>query len=250
MNSPSRVMRKSDVSVLSHFSPFSSPISMHSEMLPPEQPVYRDKGLYSLPKLPLTPTTPVVQAVQDPKNINSSHDPGALCRCLQTIISLIENLEHNSNSIESSTLDSVLAFYKETVTQCKPLLHCGACTARSEHLLLFGLICEKLVDFCERIVNEYLRRPRGRSDLLIENNSGEASVSMPRRQKLSIGRYEVDLPIELDFLFKGLTALQLKALEELLTEFRKIISLSLHGAEVSKIFNSERKLERLAKRLQ
>lgn len=223
---------------------------MHPEMLPPEQPVYRDKGLHSLPKIPLTPTTPVVQTVQDPKNINSSHDRGASCRCLQIIISLLENLEHNGSSIESSTLDSVLAFYKETLTQCKPLLHCGACTARSEHLLLFCLICEKLVDFCERIVNEYLRRPRGQSDLLIENDPGEARVSMPRRQKLSIGRYEVDLPIELDFLFKVLIALQLKALEELLIECRKILSLSLHGAKVSKIFNSQRKLERLAKKLQ
>ena len=240
-------MRRSDIHTHSHFTPMSPPLSKHSEMLPPEQPGYRDKGMCSSPT---KPTSPVAQMVHKSKVMNQSHDPGVSCFCLQSIFSLLGNLENEDNLIESSTLDSVLAFHKETLTQCNALLRCAACTARSEHLLLFLFVCEKLVNFSEKMVNRYLHRPHTQSELLIENNLKDVSVSMASQQKVSVGKYEVDLPVELDCLFKVLMALQLKALEKLLISFRKTILVSMHAAKFSKIFHSERKVEALAKKLQ
>lgn len=103
---------------------------------------------------------------------------------------------------------------------------------------------------CERMVNEYLRRPRGRFEMLIEKRSGTASVGMASQRKLSIGKYEIDLPVELDSLFKVLMALQLKALGGILTKFRRTISLSRHQAKLAQSFNGERKLEALIQKLQ
>lgn len=248
MNPSSAAMRKPDVPGYSHVTSLSPPISTHSEMLPPEQPAYRDsRNVYPSPT---TPTGPVDQNVQKARSANSSHEPRASCHCLQTVFVLLENLQNESDLIDSSAIDSVLAFHKKALTQCSILLRCVACMTRPEHLLLFVLVCEKLVNFCEKMVNEYLRRPRGQFEWLAKKTSRDASVCMAHEQKLSIGKYELDLPVELDCLFKVLVALQLKALERLLTEIRKTISSSLHGARVSKLLNNERRLEDLAEKLQ
>lgn len=247
MNPQSSVMTKSDVSAShSHFTP-SRLTSTQLEILPPEQPAYRDSGnVYPSPK------TPTRQTDQKIGTMTPSTDLPASCRCLQTVISFLEELEEESDLIDLSGLDSVLAFHKEALAQCRILLRCVACMARSEYPLLIVLVCEKLVSFCEKMVNEYLRRPRGQFEFSAEKNSlGDSSVGRTHhQQKFSVGKYEVNLPVELDCILRLLVALQLKALEGLLIEVRKTVSLSLHGARVSKFLNTERRLKALAEKLQ
>lgn len=117
--------------------------------------------------------------------------------------------------------------------------------ARSEYPLLLVLVCEKMV-------NEHLRRPRGRVEFLAGNNSsGDGNVGTAHhQQKISVGKYGVDLPVEFDCILKVLMALQLKALGGLLIEVRKTVSLSLHGARVSKFLSNEERLKALAEKLQ
>lgn len=162
-------------------------------------------------------------------------------------------MENESDLIGSSGLDSVLAFHKEALAQCRVLLRCVACMARSEYPLILVLVCEKLVNFCEKMVNEHLRRPRGQVEFLAGNNSSrDANVgeAAHHQQKLSVGKYGVDLPVEFDCILKVLMVLQVKALEGLLIEVRKTFSLSLHGARVSKFLSNERRLKALAEKLQ
>lgn len=184
--------------------------------------------------------------------MTSPPDPPATCHCLQTLISILEELENESDLIDSSGLDSVLAFHKGALAQCKILLRCVACMAMSEHPLLLVLVCERLVDFCEKMVNEHLRRPQGQVKILAENNSSEDGNvgSAHHQQKISVGKYGVDLPVEFDCILKVLMALQLKALEGLLIEVRKTVLLSLHGARVSKFLSNEQRLIALAEKLQ
>ena len=101
-------------------------------------------------------------------------------------------------------------------------------------------------------MNEHLRRPRGQFEFLAKKDSlGDSSEgTVHHQQKLSVGKYELDLPVELDCILRVLVALQLKALEGHLIEVRKTVSLSLHGARVSKILNNERRLKALAEKLQ
>ena len=241
-------MNKSDSPASYHnFASSSRLISTHSETFSPENTAYRDsRNVYP------SPITPTRQTDRTLKTMTSSPDPPATCPCLQTVISILEELENESDLIDTSGLDSVLAFHKGALAQCKILLRCVACMARSEYSLLLVLVCEKLVNFCEKMVNEHLRRPRGQVEFLAENNSsGDGSVgSAHHPQKLSVGKYGVDLPVEFDCILKVLIALQLKALEGLLIDVRKMVSLSLHGARMSKFLSNEQKLKALAEKLQ
>ncbi len=182
----------------------------HSESLP--HTAYRE----SRNEYP-SPITPTRQTDRRLKTMISSPDPPATCRCLQTVISVLEELENESDLIDSSGLDSVLAFHKEALAQCRVLLRCVACMARLEYPLLLVLVCEKLVNFCEKMVNEHLRRRRGQVEFLAgKNSSGNGNLGMAHhQQKLSVGKYGVDLPVEFDCILKVLMALQLKALEGL-----------------------------------
>lgn len=217
----------------------------HSESLP--HTAYRE----SRNEYP-SPITPTRQTDRRLKTMISSPDPPATCRCLQTVISVLEELENESDLIDSSGLNSVLAFHKEALAQCRVLLRCVACMARLEYPLLLVLVCEKLVNFCEKMVNEHLRRRRGQVEFLAgKNSSGDGNVGTAHhQQKLSVGKYGVDLPVEFDCILKVLVALQLKALEGLLIEVRKAFSLSLHGARVSKFLGNEQRLKALAEKLQ
>ena len=55
-------------------------------------------------------------------------------------------------------LENVLASYKEILNQSTTVLQCEQCTTKSEHLMLLTFVCEKLVEFAQRIVAWYLRQ--------------------------------------------------------------------------------------------
>ena len=241
MNPQSSAMDNADAPVYLGFTPSSRLSSTHPETLPPDQSTCVDSG--NVYPSPITPTRPVVQTNQRFSTVVFSHDSCASCLCLQTVISLLEKLENEGDLMDSSALDSILAFHKDALAQCGILLRCLSCMARSEYPLILILVCEKLVSFCEKMMNEYLRRSGGQIDCLFGKEN-------ERQEKFSFGKYELDLPVELDLFFGVLMNLQLKALEMLLAEVRETVSLSLHGARLSKFLNNERRLEALAEKLQ
>lgn len=72
------------------------------------------------------------------------------------MVVLLEELENKGGAIDPTALESAMAFHKEALVQCDAMLRCARCSARSEHMILLTVACEKLVALCEKVLHRYV----------------------------------------------------------------------------------------------
>jgi hypothetical protein len=123
------------------------------------------------------------------------------CACLKSVIFLIAELESKTNLEEGlnvGDLDSALDNHKEAIRYGEALRQCERCSIRSENMVLLGLLADRLIVVCEKIITTYL----------IANECLRPFGS----KHLSFGDFKVDAKVEWSLLFGGLITLQLRSL--------------------------------------
>lgn len=195
-----------------------------------------------------------------PKGIPSSHDSPIRCGCLWTIGVLLEELERNNHPADPAALDVNLSSQKKALAHCETILKCYACVARSEYILILGLIAQKLVASYESSVSVYMREVQQQQQQQQQRRSSSSSVCVvesnldPNRvrhhhhsqqtrrseeeaeesnsnsvtnsnnnnhkRQILFGDYEIDSPDEWSALFCVIICLQLRTFQSLLVDMK------------------------------
>jgi hypothetical protein len=80
------------------------------------------------------------------------------CNCLCTVLMLVEDVEDTLSGLSSTTLSSLLAAAKGTLTSLSRLFVCVPCMERTEMLMLLVFLSEKLVLIAIGISGEYTQQ--------------------------------------------------------------------------------------------
>ena len=174
----------------------------------------------------------------------------ARCQCLLTVGALLEGFERKKHFRDPAALDSILASHKEALTRCNVILSCSACTARSEHMLLLGMITERLVALYESTVSLYLEQvQRHHSFGVSSNGMPQPRGPLDESNKIFLGHYEVDSPEEWSSLIQVLLVLQLRGLWGLLEGMKKAVAGGKSATQLPMVDTCERRVARLVQKL-
>ena len=185
----------------------------------------------------------------------------AACQCLQSILGLLEELENRASTTDAYTMDSALAYHKEALNHCIHMVRCSACTARSDYMMLLGVVSDKLITSYEQIINENTESAQKGVESN-ERGSGIASSSSPSsgvgggageaREKLarvvSLGYYQIDGPTEWEYVMRVLILLQVRQVFDLLARMQHIAEETLRGPQVSATRMREQRLKTIAEK--
>lgn len=205
------------------------------------------------------------------ENIPSPASSQSMCGCLQTVVGLLEDLDANTVS-GAAAIDSMLSSQKEALDYSKNMLACMQCAARSEHMTLLNFVATKMVALCEQIVERYVahtQNPTAAEDFrqlnLARRNSSHrgspgadaasaaamAAASNPTAAAVGanmfLGDYEVNSPVEWDYLVRVLIVLQLRGLQSFLAEMKKVAQPALRDTQFSKLLMLEGQVAELSK---
>ncbi|KAI1132464.1 hypothetical protein F5Y10DRAFT_261174 [Nemania abortiva] len=164
------------------------------------------------------------------RGTETSKEPGHKnCTCLKSVIFLINELESwtgSSKTLNAHDLCSSLAEHKRAVRKGEALIQCGECSTLSENMIMLGLLVDRLLVLCEKIVVSYLTTVNGQLSL--------------EHKDLCFGEFEVDTDMEWVLLFGGLVALQIKSLTLLIEGISRV-----EGSLRSKLETSKLKIQHL-----
>ena len=177
------------------------------------------------------------------KSLSSSQDQLVRCRCLRTIGTLLEDFERRDQSSAPATLDLTLGSQKEALARCDSVLRCSMCVARSEYILLVGLITERLVVVYESIISSYLKEIQRRSESLPSSSGEDRSRSSPGEpNKVYLGRYKIESIEEWSGLFKVIIIRQLRNLCNLLEDMKRAAAVENSPTQLPMVRITERKV--------
>ncbi|RYC55566.1 hypothetical protein CHU98_g10635, partial [Xylaria longipes] len=131
------------------------------------------------------------------------------CTCLKSVIFLINELESRTapgKTLDTHNLGSCLDEHKKAVRQGEAFIQCEACSTLSENMIMQGLLVDRLLVFCEKIVVAYLTAVNHRLSF--------------GQKDLFFGDFKIDDDTEWDLLFGGLIAVQLQSLTLLVERIR------------------------------
>lgn len=212
-------------------SPLSPQINMDSYLASPpltsRQPhfgaISGGPESWSLSTLPRAPEGLESVLGNGSKSLRPSGNSPTRCECLRTIEVLFEELERKKHTIDPAALDSILASQKKALVRCNSVLSCSTCAARSEYILLLGLITERLATLCESTVSLYLKEVQRRSSFRTSSNGKHHSrTSSEETNKVFLGRYEIESPEEWSSLIRVLIVIQIRNLRILLGDTKRL----------------------------
>lgn len=174
-----------------------------------------------------------------------------LCQCLQTINMSLEELEEaQSRRISSAGLDTILAFQRTALGRCESVIHCTACTARPEYILLLGLILEKLVNLCETLVAKHRQKVEYELGYLTASDGSISSKDKSDEPaKVYFGSYEIESQTEWDYLTRVLIVLQIRKFWRLLKGMKEATASTSNSMQLSKAQAMERRIKNLMQNL-
>ena len=176
--------------------------------------------------------------------------PSARCQCLLMVGALLEEFETKKRLLDPATLDSILASHKEALTRCNVILSCSTCTARSEHMLLLGMITERLVALYESTISLYLEQVQRHYSFGVSSNSmPQPQGPLDESNKIFLGHYKVDSPEEWSSLIQVLLVLQLRGLWGLLEGMKKAVAGGKSATQLPMVDTCERRVARLVQKL-
>ena len=192
------------------------------------------------------------------------------CSCLQSIVQSLETLENSVGDNSSQTVDSVLAYQKEALAHCSYMLRCPTCRTRSEHMVLIGLVSDKLINFYELIIAKHKNDSRTGDVKASGQGSGGSSssfwssitsASQPATgviaeedgqlsRVLSLGCYQIDRDVEWRCLTRALFTLQLRQIRALLSRMQLLAEETSRRQQVSALKVKEQRLKNIIENFQ
>ena len=181
------------------------------------------------------------------------------CQCLQSILGLLEELENRASTTDAYTMDSVLAYHKEALNHCIHMVRCSACIARSDYMMLLGVVSDKLITSYEQITNKNTEsaqkgvenNERG-TGISSSSSSGVGGGGGQAREGLarvvSLGYYKIDCPTEWEYVMRVLILLQVRQVFELLARMQHIAEETSRGPQVSATRMREQRLKAIAEK--
>ena len=188
------------------------------------------------------------------------------CKCLQIILGLLEEFENRASTTETYTMDSVLAYQKEALDHCNHMVRCSACTARSDHMMLLGVVSDKLITSYEQAITEHTEGVRKRV-VHHKGHSGTSSSSPSLSRSSSsgevegegvkgfarvvfFGAYKIEAATEWEYVIRVLITLQLRQVFELLTRMQHIAKQMSREPQVSALRMREQRLKIITGKIQ
>ena len=207
-----------------------------------------------------------------PSNTNQQHpqaqcrDSGSLsenqsqlgaCKCLQIILGLLEEFENRASTTETYTMDSLLAYQKEALDHCNHMVRCSVCTTRSDHMMLLGVVSDKLITSYEQAINEHTESARKRvvhheGHYGTSSSSGEVEGERVKgfARVVFFGAYKIEAATEWEYIIRVLITLQLRQVFELLTRMQHIAKQTSRGPQVSALRMREQRLKLITGKIQ
>lgn len=205
---------------------------------------------FSIPRLPCTQRGLDHHLNHRSKSIPLSHDNTIQCPCLWTIRVLLEELEKNNNLADPTALDSNLSSQKQALARCKIILKCSSCVARSEYLLILGLLVQKLAASYEASVSVYMHGLKRHSSVRVESSGARhLQTSSEESRKIFFGHYEIDSPEEWSSLIRVIICLQLRNFQSLLANMKDAAADGSKVAEMPVVRATERRIGTLIYKL-
>ena len=167
------------------------------------------------------------------------------CRCLNTMVMLLEDLETKGGNVDTAALDSILVSQKEALGRCTTVLNCSSCFLRPEYILLLGMVAERLATLCESTVAKYLE----------DTNNGtafhESAINNPIHDvKVCLGGYEIETPDERVGLVRLMIVMQLQSLRKFIEGVSIAVASRREGkTQVLKVQAAEQRLAKLIQRI-
>lgn len=166
------------------------------------------------------------------------------CHCLQSTVSLLEDIDMTTVDGRYSPLDIAMNFHQDALSECTHLLTCRNFTARPERMMLMTMVAEKLAHLCEKTSFACLESfpPRElkansnstygdhcvmkilRNTTEIVRNAQSANSPCPF-ETMFCGRYKIGRPRDWAYLMRMVIILQAKALCEFLKRMKAIVSI-------------------------
>ena len=188
--------------------------------------------------------------VQRSNTLPSSDGFPSRCQCLRLIEVLLKDLERKNYLDDLAALDSTLAWQKRALAHCSTVLSCSACVARSEYILLLGLITDKLATLCESTVSLYLKEVQRRTTSRTNSDCGHHSrTSSEESSTIFLGCYEIESREEWSSLIRVLIVLQLRNLRSLLGDMNKAATTRTNASHLPMVQATERRLGNLIQKL-
>lgn len=189
------------------------------------------------------------------------------CGCLHTMVSLHEELEDRVSTTNAQTLDFSLAYQKEVLSRCSQILDCSTCIMRSGHMMLLGVVSDKLITSCEQAVTihnqgssdntEYDHKAPAPSP----SSSTSCSLSTSARSSplgpragtegngrhsdtciVSVGCYNIDGATEWSYVVRVLIILQLRQVLVLLSRMQLIAESTSRFTQVTALKRRKQRL--------
>ena len=184
---------------------------------------------------------------------------GQSCRCMQKGVTLLEEVENQTQNFDPTAIDSALAYHKGALETCFSMLRCYKCAVCIEIAMLLTLVANKLSQLCEKIVSQLSqqsqRLERSHTQQQQQAQGGWSSESedgsrtdAPHRN-VFLGNHEINSLMEWIQLMKGLITVQLKGLIDLAARM-KGREPGLSGSQLTKLGNVEREVRKILGRLQ
>ena len=184
------------------------------------------------------------------------------CECLQTTLRLLEEFENRATTTDSSNLDSVLSKQQSALNNCLRMARCVSCAARSDYMILLGVVSDKLITSYEQVVMDKDAKLHAGTDNRDDQeggkmacsvvSSGPISAAAPdtrRKCAISFGCYQVDGTTEWEFVVKVLIVLQLRQVFILLAHMQSIAEGTSRDQHVSALRMRKQRLQTLTSRV-
>lgn len=162
------------------------------------------------------------------------------CQCFQTTLVLLEGFENRASTLGTQSIDSILAYQKKALNHCTHMVRCPACAARSDYMVLLGVVSDKLITSYEQVIarnTENLLKPPFSNQHHGDQNSEDGRrlgtctpFSSPSDGggaalaacAVTFGCYKIEGHKEWDFVVRVLIALQLQQVASLLAHMQVI----------------------------
>jgi len=188
-----------------------------------------------------------------------SNDSTEPCICLQTTVSLLEDIDSKLTELEPQSIDSTMDWHRDVLAECSSILDCKDCTTRPERMMLITMVAEKLVNLCEQASKSCLTTltpPPSRPNTALGHNNVSTSMHSTRNETSCFdaespfetsfcGQYKIESSKDWACLIRVVICLQLKSMRHFLRKIRLVVSLmERRDAHVRKVDTCEERVQK------
>ncbi|KAL8898730.1 MAG: hypothetical protein Q9192_001929 [Flavoplaca navasiana] len=176
--------------------------------------------------------------------------------------SYLKNLCSLPDPLEPPFDSLVLAKQQSALNNCLRMARCVSCAARSDYMILLGVVSDKLITSYEQVVMDKDAKLHAGTDNRDDQEGGKMACSVVssgpisaaardtrRKCAISFGCYQVDGTTEWEFVVKVLIVLQLRQVFILLAHMQSIAEGTSRDQHVSALRMRKQRLQTLTSRV-